>query len=159
VKKKTDNFLTPAGAEKLREELKQLIDVQRVSLAERLRDAIRMGDLSENADYIAAKEDQAFLEGRILELEATLRDATVIKGDEGGRKGLVGIGSKVTVVEDGSAAVTYTVVGSAEADPRKGLISNQSPIGMALLGKRAGDTVQAKMPDGGMLVLKIDAVA
>jgi transcription elongation factor GreA len=65
----------------------------------------------------------------------------------------------VTVVEDGSAAVTYTVVGSAEADPRKGLISNQSPIGMALLGKRAGDTVQAKMPDGGMLVLKIDAVA
>ena len=66
MKKKTDNFLTPAGAEKLREELKQLIDVQRVSLAERLRDAIRMGDLSENADYIAAKEDQAFLEGRIL---------------------------------------------------------------------------------------------
>ncbi|MQC24583.1 MAG: transcription elongation factor GreA [Chloroflexi bacterium] len=159
MKKQIDNYLTPAGADKLREELKQLVEVQRVTLAERLRDAIRMGDLSENADYIAAKEDQAFLEGRILELEATLRDATVIKGDAVGRNGLVGIGSKVTVLEDGSAAETYTLVGSAEADPRKGLISNQSPIGMALLGKRAGDTVKAKMPDGGTLSLKIDKVA
>ena len=80
MKKQAATYLTPNGAEKLREELKQLVEVQRVSLAERLRDAIRMGDLSENADYIAAKEDQAFLEGRILEVEATLRDATVIKG-------------------------------------------------------------------------------
>jgi len=124
MKKQAATYLTPAGAEKLREELKQLVEVQRVSLAERLRDAIRMGDLSENADYIAAKEDQAFLEGRILEVEATLRDATVIKGPDGGRNGLVGIGSKVTVLEEGSAPETYTVVGSAEADPRKGLISN-----------------------------------
>ena len=158
MKKQAATYLTPAGAEKLREELKQLVEVQRVSLAERLRDAIRMGDLSENADYIAAKEDQAFLEGRILEVEATLRDATVIKGPDGGRNGLVGIGSKVTVLEEGSAPETYTVVGSADADPRKGLISNLSPIGMALLGRRAGDTVKPKMPGGGVLSLKIEKV-
>jgi transcription elongation factor GreA len=146
-------YLTPEGAAKLRAELEQLTTVKRAELAERLRQAKLMGDLSENADWIMAKEDQAFLEGRILQLEAELRNATIIQNADS-VAGVVGPGATVTVQEPGEPEETFVIVGAREADPRAKKISNESPIGRALLGKRVGDTVRAETPGGG-LVLKI----
>ncbi len=145
-------YLTPEGAQKLRKELEELRGPQRQQIAARLRQAIQMGDLSENADYIAAKEAQAFLEGRIQELEAILKRAQVVEHDR--ESGVVQIGCTVVVVENGRPPETFHIVGLKEADPRKGRISHQSPIGKALLGKRAGDVVVAKTP-GGKLELRI----
>ncbi len=142
-----DRFLTPEGAAKLKAELKELIEVKRPEIAARLRDAIQMGDLSENADYIMAKEDQAFLEGRILELQQLLSEAVLISGDGTGA-GVVGLGSKVTLQEGQGTPEVYTLVGAKEADPRAGRISNESPIGRAVLGKRVGDTVKIETPAG-----------
>jgi transcription elongation factor GreA len=147
-----EKFLTPEGAAKVRAELQQLIDTKRPEIAERLREAIRMGDLSENADYIMAKEDQAFLEGRIRELQELLRAATIIT--DAAPTGVVGMGSRVTVQEAGQDPETFSLVGAKEADPRQGKISNESPIGRALLGKRAGDAVKIETPAGN-LKLKI----
>ena len=112
-----------------------------------------MGDLSENADYISAKEDQGFLEGRILELESIMRNYIII--DETPKKrDTVDIGSHITVQEDDYPAETYYMVGPKEADPRNNRISHESPIGRALLGRRAGDTITASTP-GGDIRLKI----
>ena len=147
-----EQFLTPAGAAKLKAELEQLTAVKRPQLAARLRDAIKMGDLSENADYLMAKEEQAFLEGRIQELQTVLRSATIITN--GSANGEVSVGCTVTVQEKGQDPETFMLVGAKEADPRSGRISNESPIGRALLGKRAGETVQAETP-GGVIQLKI----
>ena len=144
-------YLTPEGAEKLRAELKELTGPKREELSQRLRAAIQMGDLSENADYHKAKEDQAFLEGRIQELEAILRTATII---EKIHSDVVTVGSTVTVQEEGFDPETYYVVGATEADPRGGKISNESPIGSALLDHKVGDVVEAETP-GGKLKLKI----
>lgn len=138
-------YLTPEGAAKLRDELKVLTGPRRKALAERLHHAVRQGDLSENADYIAAKEDQAFLEGRILELETILREAVVV---EGGAADVVDLGSRVLVSEDGRPPETFVLVGLKEADPRNGRISHESPIGSALMGKRVGDTAVARTPGG-----------
>jgi transcription elongation factor GreA len=146
-------FLTPEGAEKIRTELRELTTTRRAELAARLREAIRMGDLSENADYIMAKEDQAFLEGRIQELENLLRNATIVRNGSG-ETGVVGVGSRVTVREPGEDPETFLVVGAKEADPRNGKISNDSPIGRALMGKRAGETARAETP-GGVLQFEI----
>lgn len=143
----TEQFLTPEGLAKAQAELKDLIEVKRPEIAERLRDAIKMGDLSENADYIMAKEEQAFLEGRILELQELLRTATIIN-EGAAKKGVVAMGSTVTVQEAGSSPETYTLVGAKEADPRLGKISNESPIGRAVLGRRVGDTVKVETPVG-----------
>jgi transcription elongation factor GreA len=132
-----------------------LTTVKRQELARRLREAIQMGDLSENADYIMAKEDQAFLEGRIMELETLLRNATIISADRNnGPAEVVHVGCTVTVQEPGELEETYTLVGAKEADPRARRISNESPIGQALLGRRVGDIAKAQTP-GGTLVLKI----
>ncbi|MFZ6028780.1 MAG: transcription elongation factor GreA [Chloroflexota bacterium] len=141
------SYLTPEGAEKLKIELADLEGPQREELARRLRDAIQMGDLSENADYHKAKEDQGFLEGRIQELKYILSNAVII--DENAAKtGEVAVGSHVTIQEGDEEPETYHLVGSKEADPRGGRISNESPIGRALLGNRVGDTVKVETPGG-----------
>lgn len=139
-------FLTPDGADKLKAELEELRGPRRVDLAKRLRFAIQQGDLSENADYTAAKEEQAFLEGRIQELEIILRDAIVV--EQAPSRETVEIGSTVLVVEDGKDPETYQLVGVKEADPRQRKISYESPIGKALHGKRVGETTIAETPVG-----------
>jgi transcription elongation factor GreA len=144
-------YLTQEGEKKLRAELAELTGPRRQELSQRLRSAIQMGDLSENADYHKAKEDQAFLEGRIQEIEAVLRMAVVV---EKTHSDVVTIGSHVTVQEEGFDPETYDLVGVKEADPRNGRISNESPIGSALMDHRVGDVVEAETP-GGRLKFKI----
>jgi len=138
-------YLTPEGAAKLKAELAELTGARREELAQRLRAAIQMGDLSENADYHKAKEDQSFLEGRIQEIEAVLRTAVIV---EKTNSDMVMVGSRVTVQEDNFDPETYNVVGAKEADSRKNKISNESPIGKALMEHKAGDVVEAETPDG-----------
>lgn len=144
-------YLTPAGAAKLRAELSELTGPRREELAQRLRAAIQMGDLSENADYHKAKEDQAFLEGRIQEIEAVLRTAVIVEKTHGD---VVTVGSTVTVQEDNFSPETYHIVGAKEADSRNSKISNESPIGSALMDHRVGDVVEADTP-GGKIRFKI----
>jgi len=148
-------YLTPEGARKLQEELKELTGPRRVDLAKRLRNAISMGDLKENADYIIAKEDQAFLEGKITELQQILKIAIIVEGNGGNEQ--VNIGSTVIVIIDGEAPQTYKLVGIKEADPRNGKISNESPIGSSLMGKRVGDIATAETP-GGDLVMEVKEI-
>lgn len=138
-------YLTPEGAAKLKAELAELTGPRRTELAQRLRSAIQMGDLSENADYHKAKEDQGFLEGRIQEIEAVLRTAIIV---EKTHSDVVIVGSRVTVQEDNYDPEVYDVVGVKEADPRRNKISNESPIGSALMDHKAGDVVEAETPDG-----------
>jgi transcription elongation factor GreA len=147
------SYLTKEGAARLKEELGRLKGPERDSISKRLREAISQGDLSENADYSKAKEDQAFLEGRIQELEYLLHNAVIIEETSGPRE-TVDVGATVTVQEEGEEPETYYLVGAKEADPRNGRISNESPIGRALLGRRAGDKVSVETP-GGVLKLKI----
>jgi transcription elongation factor GreA len=139
-------FLTPEGLQKLREELEVLTTVRRQELAARLRAAIQLGDLSENADYEDAKNQQAFLEGRIQFLEETLRNASLIQ--QKGPSDVVRIGSQVLVSEDGSDPEEFHIVGPMEADPGQGRISHESPLGRALLGRRVDDTVEIEAPAG-----------
>ncbi len=146
-------YLTAEGAAKLQTELEGLKGPQRDAISRRLRDAIQMGDLSENADYHKAKEDQGFLEGRIQELEYTLTNAIIVSENDG-PKSVVDVGVHVTVQEDNFEPETYYVVGGKEADSRSGKISNDSPIGRALMEHRVGDTVDVVTP-GGKLKLKI----
>ncbi len=146
-------YLTSEGAAKLRAELEELKGPKREEMAKRLRSAIQMGDLSENADYHKAKEDQGFMEGRIQELEYLLKNAIIVDLDEVS-KDSVQVGSCVTVKEGDGPEEQYLVVGAKEADPRNGKISNESPFGKALLGGRVGDVVTATTP-GGEIRLKI----
>lgn len=145
-------YLTPEGASKLRAELEDLQGRGRDELAVRLRFAIQQGDLSENADYTVAKEEQAFLEGKILELETILQNATVVDPD--GSCEQVGIGNTVVVSIDGREPETFHIVGMKEADPRQRKISHESPIGNALIGKRVGELAEAETP-GGKLKVKV----
>ncbi len=145
-------YLTPEGAAKLKQELEELKGPRREELSRRLRSAIQMGDLSENADYHKAKEDQGFLEGRIQEIEYMLRNAVIIEPNN--RKDVVSIGSHVTIQEGDAPTETYHVVGAKEANPRNGKISNESPIGRALMEHKVGDVVQAETP-GGKISFKI----
>lgn len=150
-------YLTTEGADRMRLELEQLKGPAREEMARRLRAAIQMGDLSENADYHKAKEDQAFLEGRISELEYLLKNAIIV--DRNNNTGeVVDIGVQVTIQETGESPETYHMVGAKEADPRNGRISNESPIGRALMGRRAGETVTAETPAGSVTfkIIKID---
>jgi transcription elongation factor GreA len=151
--KQQATYLTAEGAAKIEVELQELKGPQRDALARRLRDAIQMGDLSENADYHKAKEDQGFLEGRIQELEQALRIATIIEATST-PKNVVAVGAQVTVQEDGSDPEVFHLVGAQEADPRSGKISHESPIGLALMDHRVGDIVEAKTPNG-VIRLKI----
>ncbi len=145
-----EKYLTSAGAEDLRRELNELVNVKRPALAEALKEAISQGDLSENADYHDAKEQQAFLEGRILYLENLLHNAIIIDDDETNKPiSNVQIGSTVTIVWEGETEEeTYRIVGAAEADPRNGKISHESPMGSALLGHEVGDDVRLQTPGG-----------
>ena len=140
-------FLTPEGRAKLEAELDNLKTVRRSQVAEAIHSAKEEGDIMENSAYDEAKNEQAFVEGRIMTIEQMLKNAVMI--DETRASGIVGIGSVVSVVERGDRYdEEYQIVGSAEADPTKGRISNESPVGRALLGKRVGDEVQVKIPDG-----------
>jgi transcription elongation factor GreA len=148
-------YLTPEGKLKLEAELEDLKTNKRRELAERLNFAIKQGDLSENADYIMAKEDQAFLEGRIRTIEGMLRHVTIIQEQSGGQ---VRIGSRIKVQEGGTDdEESFSVVGAAEANPLEGKISNESPLGKALLGKHIGDEAEFEAP-GGMIKFKIIAI-
>jgi transcription elongation factor GreA len=149
---KREIYLTPEGAQRLRAELDQLRGPRRTEMAARLRHAVQQGDLSENADYISAKEEQAFLEGRILELETLLKQATIADGPR--EEGVVHVGSTVVLAEGDGPPETYQVVGNKEADPASGRISHESPFGSALMGRRAGETVGAMTP-GGEVLLRI----
>jgi transcription elongation factor GreA len=142
-------YLTQAGADRLRAELKELKGPGREDLSRRLRIAIQQGDLSENADYIATKQEQGFLEGRILELEIILKDVRIIDERESGRE-TVDIGARVTIQEGDYPVETFHLVGPNEANPKEGRISYESPIGRVLLGKRVGDTVVATTPNGSL---------
>jgi transcription elongation factor GreA len=149
-------YLTEEGLAKLKADLEELKGPKRIELAKRLRVAIQQGDLSENADYKTAKEDQGFLEGRIQEIEIMLRSVVIIT-EASSSDGVVAIGSKVRIEEEGREPVDYLMVGATEADPRNGRISNESPIGMALLGHRVGDSVEVETP-AGVLNFKIAKV-
>ena len=145
-------FLTREGYQKLKEELHYLRTVRRQEVARRLNQALEEGDILENAELEDARNEQAFVEGRILTLERMLSNV-VISEDEGPRE-TVGLASRVTVVEGDGPPETYHIVGSAEADPVKGLISNESPLGRALMGRRVGEEAVVNAPDG-VLVFKI----
>lgn len=147
------NYLTPEGKEKLEKELNELKTTGRRELAERLKSAISMGDLSENADYHKAKEDQSFLEGRIQELERTLYNSEVIETQSNYDK--VDVGAKVTIKEGDYEPETYHLVGSNEANPREGKISHESPIGKAIRGHQQGDLVKVKLPNGETIEITI----
>lgn len=149
-------YLTNEGMRKLRDELEHLKGPRRQDLAKRLRSAIQMGDLSENADYHKAKEDQGFLEGRIQEIEYLLRNAVII--EKNADSGVVGLGNHVTIQEGDSPPETYHLVGAKEADPRHGRISNESPIGRALAERKVGDVVEVDAPSGKLrfTILKIE---
>jgi transcription elongation factor GreA len=140
-------FLTPEGRAKLEAELDNLRTVRRAQVAERIHSAKEEGDIMENSAYDEAKNEQAFVEGRIMTIEQMLKNAVMI--DASRATDNVGIGSYVTVLERGTREdEVYQIVGSAGADPTRGRISNESPVGRALLGKRVGDEATVKTPDG-----------
>jgi transcription elongation factor GreA len=146
MQEETTTYLTLEGKLKLEAELEDLKTNKRRELAERLNFAIKQGDLSENADYITAKEEQAFLEGRIRTVENMLRHVTIIEEQSGGE---VRLGSRVKVLEAGiDEDELFSIVGAAEANPLEGKISNESPLGKALLGKHIGDEVEVEAPNG-----------
>lgn len=144
-------LVTKEGLKKLETELDELKNVKRKEVAERLKEAISYGDLSENSEYQEAKSDQAFVEGRILELEQMIKNAKIISEKKSSTKSKeIQIGSDVTIVNktDRDDPISYTIVGSTEADPLEQKISNESPVGKALLGKKKGDTVEVSTPGG-----------
>ena len=140
------SYLTREGYEKLQQELEYLKTEKRVEVADRLREALEDGELIENAELEAAKNEQSFVEGRIKELEILLASAYLI--DESTQSETVKVGSKVTIQEEGLDPEEYMIVGTAEADPRLGRISNESPLGKALLNHKVGDRVKVEAPQG-----------
>jgi len=150
-------LLTKEGLRQAQVELDRLVQVRRVEIAERIRHARDFGDISENAEYTEAKNEQSLVEGRIQTLEAMIRNAVLIE-DEPREVGVVTVGASVTVADqDGDE--TYAIVGAAEADPLHGRISNESPLGRALLGHRAGDQVEWTLPGGDISRVTILAVS
>ena len=150
-----ETFLTPEGYQKLEEELDLLKNVRRPEVAAAIHEAKMDGDVSENAGYEEAKRQQAFLEGRIITVETMLKNAALIEAN--GPSDTVVLGARVTVVEDGFDPETYTIVGSAEANPGDGRISNESPLGRALIGRKEGDTVAFETP-GGQVQMKLISI-
>jgi transcription elongation factor GreA len=151
-----ETFLTPEGLEKLKAELEHLQSVRRPQVAEQIHRAKELGGTVDNAEYDDAKNEQAFVEGRILTLENMIKNATLIQEQKSPSK-WVKLGSKVTVLNQDGEEEHYTIVGSAEASPGEGKISNESPVGSALLGKKVGDKVEAQVP-AGTLKLKVVAI-
>lgn len=148
--------LTKEGLVKLKNELSNLIDVKRPEIAKRIQDAREMGDISENSEYDAAKQEQAFIEGRISEVEEILKNATVTDGEKS-HKGSVDVGAKVTVHID-STEDTFYIVGAPEADPMAKKISHESPLGSALMGKKVGEKIEVEAPVGKLIytIIKIE---
>ncbi|MEA3310463.1 MAG: transcription elongation factor GreA [Chloroflexota bacterium] len=141
-------YVTAEGLAALKVELTELTKEKRPALAKRLHIAIKQGDLSENADYITAKEEQGFLEGRVQELEYKIRHAQLIT-ENTSKDGRIHLGSRVAIQEAGTDLnESYQLVGATEADPRQGKISNESPLGRMLLGKKVGETVTVSAPAG-----------
>jgi len=158
----TDLYMTREGIEKLQHELKQLKEVDRKEVVAKIKEARAYGDLSENAEYHAARERQAVVEGRIEEIEAILKKAKQIEHKID--KNIVEIGSKVEVKvvatddtrrDSNGEVFSMTIVGSTESDPMKGLISAESPLGTAIIGSKKGDTVEVPVPDDGQMVYQI----
>jgi len=145
----TTNFLTKEGFQKLQEELDHLRTAKRQEVAARLHEAMEGGELIENAEYEAAKNEQAFVEGRIQELDVLLATASIIENNGKDKKhDAIHVGSKVTIKEGNFEAETFLIVGPAEANPREGKISNESPIGKAILSHKLGDIVKVETPGG-----------
>lgn len=153
---KESTYVTKEGYEKLEEELDRLRTVRRKEIAHRLELALEEGPLLENAELEDALNEQAFVEGRILMLERMLGNAVIIEETEGPHE-MVEVGSHVTIKEGDGSPETYRIVGSAEADPTKGFISNASPLGRAMMGCKIGDSVTIDAPDG-TLEFKIVAI-
>lgn len=150
--------LTLEGLAKLEKELEHLKTVRRREVAERIKQALEFGDISENSEYEDAKNEQGFIEGRILSIEKMLRNAKVIDEQEAHQTGVVSLGSKVTLVEvNGGFEVEYMIVGSAEANPLESKISNESPVGKSLIGRSVGEIVNVNVPMG-TIQYKIAAV-
>ncbi|MGB7341522.1 MAG: transcription elongation factor GreA [Phototrophicaceae bacterium] len=140
-------YLTPEGKEEMEQKLQRLQEVDRPALAQKLKEAVAMGDLKENADYHDTREKMSLMDGEIMRLEQILRTAEIIQNT--GATDEVRLGSKVTIREEGfDEDEVYTIVGAAEANPRDGKISSKSPIGAALLHRRKGDNIKVKTPDG-----------
>ncbi|MGI6150022.1 MAG: transcription elongation factor GreA [Firmicutes bacterium] len=142
-------LLTPEGLKKLEGELELLKTVKRREVAQRIKEALEFGDITENSEYDDAKNEQAFIEGRIITLEKMLRNAKIIVQDDGQEDGVITLGRKVVLRDlQTSEEYEYQIVGSAEADPIEAKISNESPVGKAIMGKRPGDVVQVEVLDG-----------
>lgn len=152
-----ETLLTAEGLKKLEEELAHYKSVRRIEVAQRIKTAIEYGDISENSEYDDAKNEQAFIEGHIIELENKINTAKII--DEKTRKNVVSVGSKVKLLdEEFNEELDYVIVGSSEADPFNNRISDESPVGSAILGKKKGATVEVNTPDG-VATFKILAIS
>jgi transcription elongation factor GreA len=153
-----DVLLTPEGLDKLKDEIEHLSTVKRREVAERIKEAREFGDISENSEYDDAKNEQAMLEARIASLEEKLRSASVIDASELDSN-VVRVGSLVSVKDEGSGkSLKYTIVGSTEANPSENRLSNESPVGKGLLGRKKGDTVKVQLPNGKNRELKITKI-
>ncbi|HEY8462812.1 MAG TPA: transcription elongation factor GreA [Bacillota bacterium] len=142
-------ILTLEGLAKLEKELEHLKTVRRREVAERIRQALEFGDISENSEYDDAKNEQGFIEGKILSIEKMLRNAKVIDEQDGQKTDVVKLGSRVTLVEvNGGAEAEYSIVGSAEANPLENKISNESPVGKSIIGHKVGEVVNVVVPMG-----------
>ncbi|MCD2347886.1 transcription elongation factor GreA [Clostridium guangxiense] len=140
--------ITYSGVKKLEEELQYLKTTKRKEITEKIKLALSFGDLSENSEYDEAKNDQAFLEGKIAQIENMLKNAVIIDESEL-KNDVVSVGSKVKVMDyEFDEEVLFSIVGSAEADPMENKISNESPVGSSLIGKKVGDVVEVQVPDG-----------
>ncbi|MBT4510778.1 MAG: transcription elongation factor GreA [Chloroflexi bacterium] len=149
-------LLTSEGLEKLKTELEHLIETRRPEVIERIHRAKELGDTADNPEYEEAQNEQAFVEGRIIELERTVKNAEVMPVEKT-RPSFVKFGSKVTVVNEDGEKRKYAIVGSPESSPSEGKISNESPVGRALLGKQVGDEVEVEVPKG-LIKLKIASI-
>lgn len=149
-------LLTSEGLEKLKSELDHLLTVRRPEVLERIQRAKEQGDTADNPEYEEAQTEQGFIEGRIVELERTLKDAEVMPVEKS-KSTHVKFGSKVTVLTEEGEKRKYTIVGSPESDPTEGKISNESPVGKALLGKQVGDEIEIEVPKG-TIKLKVQAI-
>ena len=152
-----DVILTPEGLENLKKEIEHLSTTKRKEVAERIKEAREFGDISENSEYDDAKNEQAMLEARIMTLEDKLRSASVIDAKELSAD-VVRVGSQVQVTDDKGKSMSYTIVGSTESNPSENKLSNESPVGKALVGRKKGDSVKVVLPSGKQRELKVDKI-
>ena len=152
-----DVLLTPEGLENLKKEIEHLSTTKRKEVAERIKEAREFGDITENSEYDDAKNEQAMLEARIMTLEDKLRSASVIDAKELSAD-VVRVGSQVQVTDDKGKTLTYIIVGSTEANPSENKLSNESPVGKALVGRKKGDAVKVTLPSGKQRELTVTGI-